>query len=427
MPWRNICIFCFLVFSLPVQAEEPGFTPKTGIQFLPELICVDKNSKCSEQILTQPLQVTAPVLEDPDWYVAPPGSNRLKPRYVGCWAETQYLFVLKEALQGNPVAMADLIIRIQCTSSALSLTYPNIPDFMHSTAFWLDWAAQYTSPGWVYTRLALYDEGIGHTRSAFTKGAFLGDPKSMHAYATRWNTGSNLQWLLLAADAGYAPAAHVISRWYRFGGEQCGYALPNSPDQALAHKYLVIAMNQGHARAFGDAAYEILTSEDAQARLKEAYMYTQIGRALEESDDGLLLVGRPLPTVKPVTLDDVLGYARYVLMPPHSPLGNTEKQFSQIAKFAKGLRKLDVQDQSEATIRAVAWLRNFQKRKEADMAAERTRRGVLTARLRERCLTALDYLATLPDPPIGKGAPYDGYVTTTGMSRFATPGSPISR
>ena len=95
--------------------------------------------------------------------------------------------------------------------------------------------------------------------------------------------------------------------------------------------------------------------------------------------------------------------------------------------IAKGLRKLDVQDQSEATILAVAWLRNFQKRKETDMAAERSRRGVLTARLRERCLTALDYLATLPDPPIGKGAPYDGYVTTTGMSRFATPGSPISR
>ena len=62
-----------------------------------------------------------------------------------------------------------------------------------------------------------------------------------------------------------------------------------------------------------------------------------------------------------------------------------------------------------------------------NLAAERARRGVLTARLRERCLTALDYLATLPDPPIGKGAPYDGYVTTTGMSRFATPGSPISR
>ena len=186
-------------------------------------------------------------------------------------------------------------------------------------------------------------------------------------------------------------------------------------------------MNQGHARAFADATYEILTSEDAQARLKDAYMYTQIGRALEESDNGLLLVGRPLPTVCPVSLDDVHKYARFVLMPPHSPLSSTEKQLSQVAKFTEGLRKLDVQDQSEATIRAVAWLRDFQKRKEADMAAERSRRGVLTARLRERCLPALDYLATLPDPPIGKGAPYGGHITTTGMSRFSTPDSPLSR
>ena len=156
-------------------------------------------------------------------------------------------------------------------------------------------------------------------------------------------------------------------------------------------------------------------------------MYTQIGRALEESDNGLLLVGRPLPTVNPVSLDDVLGYARYVLMPPHSPLSNTEKQFSQVAKFTKGLLKLDAQGQAEATISAVAWLRDFQKRKEADMAAERARRGELTARLRERCLPALDYLATLPDPPLGNGSHYGGHITTTGMSRFATPGSAISR
>lgn len=427
MSWRNGFIISFLLFSLPAMAEESTFTPKIGVQSLPELVCTNKDFKYCGQISTHQLQVTAPVIEDPDWYFSPPGCNRPKPRYMGCWGETQYLFVLKEALQGNPVAMADLIIRVQCTSSSLPPTHPDIPDFMHSTAFWLDWAAQYTSPGWVYARLALYDEGIGHTRSAFTRGAFLGDPKSMHAYATRWNTGSNLQWLLLAADAGYAPAAHEISRWYRFGGEKSGYALPNSPDQSLAHKYLTIAMNKGHAPAFGDAVYEILTSDDAQARLKDAYMYTQIGRALEESDNGLLLVGRPLPFVKPVCLDDVLGYARYELMPPHSPLRNAETQFSQIAKFAKGLQQIDPQDQVEATISAVAWLRAFQTRLEADMAAERARRGALTARLREVCLPAIDYLATLPDPPIGKGSPYGGPVTTTGMSRFAAPDFAMGR
>ena len=422
MSWRSAFILCFLQLSQPAFAEDSIFMPKTGIQFLPELDCTEENSKYCVELLPHQLKVTAPVIEDPDWYLAPPGSNKPKPCFVGFWSETQYIFILKEVLQGNPVAMADLIIRIQSTSTPLPLAYPDIPEFMHSTAFWLDWAAQYTSPGWVYARLALYDEGIGHTRSAFTKGAFLGDPKSMYAYATRWNTGSNLQWLLLAADAGYAPAAYAISRWYRFGGEKCGYALPNSPDQYLAHKYLAIAMNKGHARAFADAVYEILTSEDAQARLKDAYMYTQIGRVLEESDNGFLLVGRPLPAVKPVGLGDVLGYARYVLMPPHSAMNDGEKLYSQVSKTTKGLLQVDSRGQAEATISAAAWLRDFQARQEADIKAERARRDVLTDRLREVCFPALAYLATLPATPLRNGSPGDGPITTTELSRFVTPG-----
>ncbi|MDD4701896.1 MAG: hypothetical protein PHI96_06705 [Desulfovibrio sp.] len=348
--------------------------------------------------MPQKLDVTAPVVEDPDWYVSPSGCNTLKPRYVGCRAETQYLRVLAEALNGNPVAMADLVIHIQCAASTLASTYPGIPAFMHSTAFWLDWAAQYTSPGWVYARLALYNEGIGNTRSAYTRGAFLGDPKSMHAYATLWNTGTNLQWLLLAADAGYAPAALEISRWYRFGGDKCGYTLPNSPNESIAHQYLSIAMNEGYARAFGVAVYEILTSENAQAQMEDAYAYTQIARALEKTDNGLLLLYRPLPAVEPVNLDDVREYARYAFMPFR--LMNIEKtHLGQAQKFSKGLRPLEAQGMNAATDKAAAWLRKHQAHREATLNAERKRRKALTVRLREQCLPALSSLAARPDTP----------------------------
>ena len=395
MSWCALVVIFFILIPLPLRAEELLFTPKLGLQLLPELSCTSKDPAYCVRPLPQNLQVTAPVVEDPDWYVSPPGSDTPKPQYVGCQSETQYLLVLAEALQGNPVAMADLVIRAQCTSSTLAATYPGIPAFMHSAAFWLDWAAQYTSPGWVYARLALYGEGMGNMRSAYTRGAFLGDPKSMHAYATRWNTGTNLQWLLLAAEAGYAPAAHEISRWYRFGGEKCGYTLPDSPNESKARQYLSIAMSEGHAQAFGDAVYEILASGNAQAHMEDAYVYTQIGRALDEADDGLLLTGRPLPQIKPVNLDDVLGYAKCALMPLR--LMNTEgKHFGQAVKLAKGLRPLEAQELTAATNKATAWLRNFQEHQEASLTAERERREALTEQLREQCLPALTYIATVP-------------------------------
>ncbi|MBB5142805.1 hypothetical protein [Desulfovibrio intestinalis] len=414
MSWCALAFILFILLPLPLQAEELLFTPKLGLQLLPELSCTSKDPAYCVRPLPQNLQVTAPVVEDPDWYVAPPGSATPKPQYVGCQSEAQYLLVLTEALQGNPVAMADLVIRAQCASATPATAYPGIPAFMRSAAFWLEWATKYTSPGWVYSRLALYGEGMGNTRSAYTRGAFLGDPKSMHAYATRWNTGTNLQWLLLSADAGYAPAAHEISRWYRFGGDKCGYTLPDSPNESKARQYLSIAMSEGYAHAFGDAVYEILVSGNAQAHLEDAYAYTQIGRALDEADNGLLLADRPLPQIKPVNLNDVLRYAKCAFMPLHQ-MNTEEKHFVQAAKLAKDLHPLEPQGLAAASNKATAWLLNFQKHQEAHLTAERERRDALTTQLREQCLSALAYIATVSKMRAQPLTPHDDALAASGI------------
>lgn len=422
MSWPIVIALCCMLMPLPSKAEQLDFTPKLGLQFIPELGCTDKkHTSCNKQ-LPQGLEVTAPVVEDPDWYVSPPGSSAPKPRYVGCQSGAQYLRILTEALNGNPVAMADLVMHIQCASSTLATTHPGIPVFMHSKDFWLDWAAQYSSPGWVYARLALYNEGIGNTRSAYTRGAFLGDPKSMHAYATHWNTGTNLQWLILSADAGYAPAALEISRLYHFGGNKCGYTLPNSPNELMARQYLSIALNGGDARAYGVAVYEILTSEDAQAQMEDAYAYTQIGHALAEADNGLLLPGRPLPKIEPVTLDDVLGYARYALLPFR--FMNLEKKHSaQALKSAQKLHPLEAQDVAAATKKATAWLRSFQALREANLKTERERRNALTIRLREQCLSAITYIAAMSDTNAPNVHTQDDALTA---SRISSPSQPLT-
>ena len=173
MSWRSTVILlfaalCLLVAPLRLSAAEVDFMPQLGLRSLPELACMDENSAHCNQALPQTLLVTSPVVEDPDWYSPSPDKTHNKPHYVGCQAPGQYLPILQEALEGNPVAMADLIIRIQCDRPALAAAHPDIPAFMHSVPFWLEWAARYTSPGWIYARLALYDDGIGHTRSAYT-------------------------------------------------------------------------------------------------------------------------------------------------------------------------------------------------------------------------------------------------------------------
>lgn len=398
MSWRSAVIlhlgaFYLLFVPLRLFAAEIYFTPQLGLRPLPELACTEGDSAYCNQALPRTLLITAPVVEDPDWYSPPPDKARKRPRYVGCQSSSQYLPVLQEALEGNPVAMADLIIRIQCERPALAAAHPDIPPFMHSISFWLEWAARYTSPGWIYTRLALYDDGIGQTRSAYTRGAFLGDPKAMYAYATRWNTGTNLHWLLMAADAGYGPAAHEISRWYRFGGQNCGYTLPKAPDAEMAHRYRTIAMNKGYSRAFVHAVFEALADGNSSQALEDACVYTHIGRVLEKTDNGLLLVDSPLPQIQPIAFDQMLSYALCAVLPPRPLLSREEKLHFQDSQKIRRPRTIDPEMQSRAIERATAWLRAFQAQRQAELEMERERRRALTAQLRELCSPALTYLA----------------------------------
>ena len=416
MSWRSTVILlfaalCLLAAPLRLSAAEVDFMPQLGLRSLPELACNDENSAYCNQALPQTLLVTSPVVEDPAWYSPSPDKTHNKPHYVGCQAPGQYLPILQEALEGNPVAMADLIIRIQCDRPALAAAHPDIPAFMHSVPFWLEWAARYTSPGWIYARLALYDDGIGHTRSAYTRGAFLGDPKSMHAYATRWNTGTNLHWLLMAADAGYGPAAHEISRWYRFGGQNSGYSLPKAPDTDMARRYRTIAMNRGYPRAFAYAAFEALAEENAGQAVEDACMYTHIGRVLEKTDNGLLLADRSLPQMQPIPFEQVLAYALCAVLPPRPLLSQEEKLHFQDSQKIRRPRVIDDEMQNRAMERASAWLRAFQAQRQAELVMERERRNALTAQLREQCSHALTYLvktqdsAPLPRPVTARHAP----------------------
>ncbi len=401
----NIAALYLIFIPLQLFAAEMDFTPQRGVRPLPELACTDENTAYCNQALPRTLLVTPPVVEDPDWYSPPHGKAHNVPSYVGCQTPGQYLPILQEALAGNPVAMADLIIRIQCGRPGLMAAHPDIPAFMHSVAFWLEWATRYTSPGWIYARLALYDDGIGHTRSAYTRGAFLGDPKSMHAYATRWSTGTNMHWLLMAADAGYGPAAHEISRWYRFGGQNSGYSLPEAPNTDMARRYRTVAMNKGCSKAFAYAAFEALANEHGAQTVEDACMYTHIGRVLEDTDNGLLLVDRPLPQLQAIAFEQVLAYALCAVLAPRPLVAQEETDHFQASQRVRRPRNITAAMQKRAMERAVAWLNIFQAQRQADMKVERERRNSLTAQLREQCIHALTYIAKKQDsktksPPV---------------------------
>ena len=398
MSWRStvipsIAALCLIFAPLRLFACDMDFAPQLGLRSLPELSCTDENTAHCNQALPQTLTITSPVVEDPEWYAFSQDKTLAAPPYVGCQTPGQYLPILQKALAGNPVAMADLIIRIQCDRPGLMAAHPDIPDFMHSVPFWLEWAARYTSPGWIYARLALYDDGIGHTRSAYTRGAFLGDPKSMHAYATRWSTGSNLHWLLMAADAGYGPAAYEISRWYHFGGQNSGYSLPHAPDADRARSYRAVAMSKGYPQAFAHAAFEALADEHEPQAVEDACMYTHIGRVLENTDNGLLLVSMPLPQMQPLAFEQVVAYALCAALPPRQLLSKEERAHFHASQKVRRHRNISAAMQKRAMERATTWLLSFQAQRQADIDIERKRRNTLTAQLQEQCIHALMYIA----------------------------------
>lgn len=399
---RATLVLCCLFSQLPSAplAGARDVPPRHGLIKTPVLPYTGHNASASGRQIPKKMDVTAPVVEDPDWYYPHPGRRERTPCYTGRWDRRNYAAVLKEALNGNPVAMAELIILAQAAPSGLAAAYPDFPPAMHTMCYWLDWAARYTSPGWIYARLALYDQGIGCTRSAFAKGAFLGDPKSMYAYATRWNIGVNLHWLLLSADAGWGPAAREVSRWYRYGGTRGGFRIDQ--DTLKGKTYQHIAMRNGVAMAFSDAAHDALTGfQDTPVNVEKAYVYTYISYVLDKTENGFLLMERAMPRVPLLDFSGVLGCAFYDVFPPR-PLSPEEEAAKQERKRQAAARvPLSTEANARARQEAMLWLLLHKTAREAQLQSERRRRAALSRQLRKECAPAVEYLKKMT-PPVAK-------------------------
>lgn len=400
---RAALVLCCIFSQLPPAALAGGKNalPEYGLIKTPVLPYAGNNGSAGGMQIPKNMHVTAPVVEDPDWYYPHPGTRERPPSYTGRWNRESYTAILKEALNGNPVAMAELIILAQDAQARLAAAYPDFPPDMHNMCYWLDWATRYTSPGWIYTRLALYDQGIGCTRSAYAKGAFLGDPKSMYAYATRWNTGVNLHWLLLSADAGWGPAAREISRWYRYGGTKGGFRIEQNTDKGKTYQHM--AMRNGVAMAFSDAAHDALTGfQDTPVNVEKAYVYAYISYILNKTENGFLLMERTIPPIPLLDFSGVLGCAFYDVFPPR-PLRPEEEAAKQARKRQATARSpLSTEANARARQEAVHWLMLYKAAREAQLQSERQRRNVLSRQLRKECAPAVEYLKKMTPPPGAK-------------------------
>lgn len=388
-----IVLLCLFILALPVQAGSEDFRPVHGLVKTP-----DFPKTASYRWHTPPIpreiNVTPLVAEDPDWYYLP-GGQRPRLSYAGRWGGSSYPDILEEALRGNPLAMADLIIQTQYAPDRLAAALPHFPPPMHTKKYWLDWAARYTSPGWIYARLSLYDEGIGATRRALGTGAELGDPKSMYEWVTGWPVAGEVLWLIVAADAGSGPAAQRVSRWYRLGGKNSGYEI--SKNIAKGKKYLAIAMQRGYSEAFADAAYDVLTGlQGTPINQEQAYVYTYIWLALRKTENGLLLIERDLPDMPTVRMVNVrrcaLNARRDIGMVRNlTPEEKTEEVARKLQVWA--LPELSEETTARAKRQAQDWLLRYKAEREAELRPERERRAKLTEQLRKECVPALEYLA----------------------------------
>ena len=388
-----IVLLCLFILALPVQAGSEDFRPVHGLVKTPDL---PKTSSYHSAFppLPREINVTPLVAEDPDWYYLPRGQHpRLS--YAGRWGGSSYPDILEEALRGNPLAMADLIIQTQYAPDRLAAALPHFPPPMHTKKYWLDWAARYTSPGWIYARLSLYDEGIGATRDALSTGAELGDPKSMYEWVTGSSVAGEVLWLIVAADAGSGPAAYWVSRWYRLGGKNSGYEI--SKNIAKGKKYLAIAMQRGYSEAFADAAYNVLTGlQGTPINQEQAYVYTYIWLALRKTENGLLLIERDLPDMPTVRMVNVrrcaLNARRDIGMVRNlTPEEKTEEVARKLQVWA--LPELSEETTVRAKRQAQDWLLRYKAEREAELRPERERRAKLTEQLRKGCGPALEYLA----------------------------------
>lgn len=392
-PRGFIAVFCLFILILPVQAGAEDFRPVHGLVTTPDL---PKTSSYHSAFppLPREINVTPLVVEDPDWYYLP-GGQRPRLSYAGRWGGSGYLDVLEEALRGNPLAMAELIIQTQYASDRLTAAFPQFPRAMHTKKYWLDWAARYTSPGWIYARLSLYDEGIGATRDALSTGAELGDPKSMYEWVTGSSVAGEVLWLIVAADAGSGPAAREVSLWYRLGGRNSGYEIRK--DIAKGKKYLAIAMQCGYSEAFAAASYDVLTGfQNTPVNQEQAYVYTYIWLALRKTENGLLLIERDLPDMLTVQMINVLrgalssrrdlGFIRNL-----TPEEKAEEDAR--AQHVRSLPELPDEANQRAKRQAREWLLRYKAEREAELRPERERRAKLTEQLRKECVPALEYLA----------------------------------
>lgn len=385
-----IALSGLLVFGQPAFAASLEPAPRKVLT--PKLPWVSKDTAVLSYDIPKELDVYPSVIEDPDWYFPRPGSNESKPEYKGrSGLGSGYLAVLDEALKGNPVAMADLVMMTQYAPERLAAAYPQFPKEMHSKEFWMGWIAKYTSPGWAYAAVSKYDEGIGSASTALNKGALLGDPKSM--YLLTQESGGELesrQWTMIAADAGFRPAAYRLSRFYRYGDAETGYQVLQ--DTQKMNRYLELAKERGNAWAFADAAHDAYRGLNGKkADAEEMYFNCTIFFALLDREDGLPLIDRAIPSLR--QLDEFeLQTCISKVSQPTKPL-TAEEEAQQTVTDQERASLLPSQEIIQAaTKRAYAWLSQHKAMREAELAPERVRRAELTKQLRETCAPAVTYM-----------------------------------
>lgn len=244
-------LFALLICPYGYASE---FQPELGKVQRPELPWISSTVLLGIDFPKE-IVVHPPVVEDPDWYFRRPGASERKPQYGGrSGLGSPYFVILEEALKGNPVAMADLVIQIQYGADHLAAALPQFPKEMHTKEFWLEWMVKYTSPGWAYAAISKYNEGIGSTTHALSEGAFLGDPKSMYLYSHESACSQKRRWIIVAANAGYGPAAREMSGLYRYGDVSTGYQILQNTEKM--NNYLEVAKSRGYAWAFIDSAHD---------------------------------------------------------------------------------------------------------------------------------------------------------------------------
>lgn len=397
---RSILLACICLCLAPLWAvgqEYPkDINPRTfGLPWTSQ-------KRLQSMLLPDFITVYAAVVEDPDWYYPKPGEKQ-KPAYTGySVGGSSYLDVLEEVLKGNPVAMADLIPQTQAIPDYVNNPYPEFPLIMQSAQYWEEWIARYTSPGWAFTRLALYDISPGRTVAAIDAASFAGDAQGMYL-ASKRDRGLRVLWAMLAADAGWGEAAHDVSGWYKYGYNSGG---EESVPQDLEKKqhYLAIAQNSGYYRSFMDSAYDAVTGfQGTPVDLVAAYRDCYIFYWLPQPEDSLLLLERDIPPRNPLTLSDFEGCLQASIKPetPDEKESGKAEHLKRLEEAKKRTNNFAItpEQHAQAKQQARAWMLQHKAQREAALNKERQRRAALTQELRKELAVVVDYIEKHKNPP----------------------------